>query len=488
MPLTLLRRGARLLPLLILVGLLWGCAKKPAEEEAKPAAPVKVKDAETVKEPGWTDLVGTVQPLPDKVGRITAAVEGRMLPAFRDADIRPPEEGEAVKAGQPIIQLDDTIARANVQKAQANFRDLTQQQAQARVAADLAAIEWKRLSNLFDTATAANEKPLVSPIEVQKARLLLDDALSKEKGACARATAADADLKILEAQLAYFTPSSPIDGQLGQLQVTPGQSVTAGTVIAEVVNLDEVDVLCYVPAALAARLNFGMVAQIVPDAHMKAQLNEMKDRLDRALKEMKDPMEKAQLKEMKDRLDKEAKLIGKVQFIAVQGQPETGQFAVKVRFDNPGGTLLRTNSVVRIQVQTTGEAERLVISAAALMEDTDPPTALVAVDVVTKKNAEGVEEKTAKVLKVKIKVGVRYRDPEKPEESWVEVLGAQEDKEKGAEFVVRRGKNPQGKDERQLVNAKTGKELELFIIEGGHGLKDGDPIKLEAEEPEEEKK
>jgi RND family efflux transporter MFP subunit len=433
MPPSTRRPAARLLAAVPLAVLAWGCVKpKPAEEEGHPA-PVRVAEARTVKLAEWTELVGATQPLPEKVARVSAAVESRVLPAFRDKQNKPVKEGDPVRAGQPLIQLDDTVARAGFEKAEASLKDLKQQQAQAHVAAELADIEVKRLAKLIDDAQSRGEKPLVSAIELQKARLAYQDAQSREEGAAARGAAAAAELRGMEAQRRYYTPASPIDGRVGQLQVTPGQSVPVGTVIADVVNLDEIDVLCYVPPAVAARL--------APD--------------------------------MPARLGADAAADGRVAFVAQQGQPETGLVAVKVRFPNDKAGL-RANTVVRVQVRTRPEADRLVIPASALMEDSEPPTALVVVEETRK---QGDEEKAVKVVRrLKVSVGVRDRHGH-----LVEVLGARDDKGEG--YVVRPAKDEHGNDELQLQDPD-GKEVELFVAEGGHGLKDGDEVKVEEEHDE----
>ena len=42
-------------------------------------------------------------------------------------------------------------------------------------------------------------------------------------------------------------PDKAIAGRLGLIRVVPGQTLSPGTVVAEVIDLSEVDVLCFVP-------------------------------------------------------------------------------------------------------------------------------------------------------------------------------------------------------------------------------------------------
>ena len=83
---------------LLLACALAGCGKAsaPAAEEEHPA-PVKAVAARTVAVGEWTEVLGTTQPLPDRIARITAAVEGRVVSVLGDgkgARVRPDRRGD----------------------------------------------------------------------------------------------------------------------------------------------------------------------------------------------------------------------------------------------------------------------------------------------------------------------------------------------------------------------------------------------------------
>src|SRR5207302_6280913 len=92
-----------------------------------------------------------------------------------------------------------------------------------------------------------------------------------------------------------------------------------------------------------------------------------------------------------------------VAFIAVHGQAETGNFAVKVRFANRD-LALRANAVARLQVLTLSKKDALAIPVAALMEDQNPPVVIV----VTPEQKEG--KTVYKALKLQAVVGLRDRE------------------------------------------------------------------------------
>jgi multidrug efflux pump subunit AcrA (membrane-fusion protein) len=343
---------------------------------------------------------------------VTALVEGRVLHVLGDG-AKSVSEGDLIAASQVIAQLDDRILRSNRDKLNAGLVDADEQIRQAQLARDLAKIEVKRLKDLGGASTG--NLPLVSQIELSKAILLELDAESKEKSAQAKKASLKAEIDGLAAQLDAYTLRSPIAGRLGLLQVVPGQTLSVGTVVAEVVDLTQIDVYGLAAPSTAAKVAVGQPAKL-GDA------------------------------------------VGTVVYVAVQAQPETGAFAIKVRFPNPD-LKLRANSIVRIAIATQPEKERLVVPEVAVMEDATPPYVLTADEVKTVKSGDH-EERIGKVEKLIPKLGIRDR-----EKHVIEILGL---------------RNVEKKEDEPVDHA-------LFIVEGGQGLRDDDEVKVEAATKEKEK-
>jgi len=407
----------------LLAGAALGChGTAPSPEEEPPQAPVQAQPAKKMVLGEWTDLFGTTQPLPNHSARISAAVEGHVLYVLGDGKGSVVVEGQQVKAGQVIVRLEDRVPRANRAKLLAMLNDLGEQHKQAGYALELATIDVNRLKDLLQSTSTSGSVPLVSRVELEKAQVLQKDAQSKLKSVAEKQAAARGDLKALDAQLEFFTLRAPIAGRLSIVQAVPGQTLSPGTIVADVVDLDPIDVLCFAPPDTAAMLALDQPAKLV--------LEESGE---------KEPAAPLVTK-------------GKVAFIAVSAQPETGNVPIKARFPNPD-LRLRAHAVVRVFVLTKPEKERLTIPEAALMEDLDIPTVVAVQDVKTEKK-DGEEFQVGKARKLQVVLGVRDRD-----RGIVEILGLED----------------------AATKERVAPEGLLFVTEGGNGLQNDDIVKLQTE-------
>jgi membrane fusion protein (multidrug efflux system) len=351
-----------------LAGLGPGCQKVESPEEEEHAAPTKWEHPEKGVLQEWADLLGTTQTLPNRLARVSAGIEGQVLEVLPGEGAKAVAEGQQVHAGQVLVRLDDHVVRANRDKLLAAENELEELARQAGLAVELARIEVERLDNLESGGRVAGLVP-VSKVEREKARVTLLEAQSKQKAALAHQEAARAERKALEEQLSLFTLRAPIAGRLGLVHAVPGQTLAVGTVVAEVVDLDEIDVLCFVPASTVARLRLGQEARV-------GRAGES---------------------------DEEGTTAGKVAYIGAQAQAETGTVAVKARFPNRD-LGLRANTLRQVRVLTGSKEARFTLPEAALLEDQDPPAVLVAVP---EKNDKG--EEVHKAHKYVAVVGLRDR-------------------------------------------------------------------------------
>jgi RND family efflux transporter MFP subunit len=461
---------------LLLALLPSGCAKTPAAagDEKAPPAPVKAVQPHEELVAEWMQLPGTTQPLPNRSAKISAAVEGRVLTLLPDLGGKPVEEGQSVRAGQVIVQLDNRIAKANRDHAAAVQHELEAEKKVADSAVKAAEIDVRRLEGLERGASGTQQR-LISPVDVSKARLALEDAQAKRQGVGAKQASGLAQLKALDEQSQLYTLRSPIAGRLGAIQVVSGQTLSVGTTVADVVDLDEIDVVCFVPPSQVYRLKLGQPAQIVLSEPPESKAPD-----------------------------------GRVVFIAVQAQAESGSFPVKVRFPNPG-LRLRANTLVRVRIQTEPPKKRLVIPEAALQEDEDPPGVILVTDITEasdEKHEEHAEDKKGDKAEDKKgdkaeehaedKKEEKKRDKAEDKKGEKPAEGKEEPEHGGKQGKARRLQARLGvrDDAQKLVEIlgledpeKKGPVPPLkeawFVIEGGNGLHTDDPVKLEEEEQHE---
>jgi RND family efflux transporter MFP subunit len=401
---------------LVLMPILPGCSKTPPPEEETWIAPVKVAPANELSVGEFTELIGATQPLPGRSGRITAPVEGHVVSILTDDMGQTIHEGQQVAKDQVVARMDDRVVRAQRDKIVAQLDEIKETRKQADLAYQGASLDVDRLNKLLPGG-ASDSTGLVSRIELEKAKLTQQDAESKQRAVAAKEKTLRADLHALDVQLHFFELRAPIAGILGSLQVVPGQTLTPGMTVAEVSELSQIDLVVFAAPRPAQKLRLSQSAWLPG----------------------KEP----------DEPDKEGPE-GKVVFIAVQAQPDTGNFLVKVRFPNEK-LKLRSNEVKRAFVETEPEKKRLTIPEAALMEDQEPPMVVVAEDVKIEKK-EGKDERMGKAKRLRAHIGVR---------------------DHGHHVVeIHKLEDPESKKTIPAAGA-------LFIVEGGHGLHDGDLLKIE---------
>jgi RND family efflux transporter MFP subunit len=404
-----------------------GCHRgaAPAEEKVPPA-PVKWEGARQLFLEEWTELVGTTQALPDHAARVTAPVEGRVSSVLTSADGKRLTEGQSVRQGDVLVQLDATTLHANRAKSEAAKKVLLAEKEATDLAVKQAELEYKRLNDL-KRRQEQDRSILMSPIELEKASMALAAAQAHARADERKLEGADKELAALDQLIGLYTLTAPRAGRLGRLQVVVGQTLSVGAAVADIVDIEnEIDVLCFVAATDARKLRVGQPARV-------------------------GTVEKS------GAVATGAGPEGKVEFIADQAEAETGLLAVKVRFPNRD-LKLRANAVTRVRILTQPGRACWSLPESALTEDQDPPSVVVVEDIAIKTNADGKEEQSGKARRLRAVVGVRDRTLKQ-----VEVV---------------RLEDPDKKWHGDLEHV-------LIVVEKGQGLQTGDAVRLEQEEDEE---
>jgi membrane fusion protein, multidrug efflux system len=227
-------RGAALVSALVSLAslVLSDCSGAvPQEQASNEATEVAVQVGPVIKADlrARVEAYGMIEPEPAKNGapsggaRLAAPIAG-IVAAVHVV------EGQSVKAGDLVVNLDDRVAQAAVDKAQH------------------ALVFAQQVADRLD-------------------RLIGSGAISMQlkQEADQRLAAARAELAAAQAATAQVRLVSPLDGVVARINVQPGQSVDLNTIVAEIVDLKRLVVTVNVPADEAARVRPGQSAEIFID-------------------------------------------------------------------------------------------------------------------------------------------------------------------------------------------------------------------------------
>lgn len=209
-----------------LLGILLGCSDDAGSEQAKrPKRPAQLVELATVDiEPiqHQSQRTGTLKAR--KTIRIFNQEEGSLtsLPFY---------EGDSIKKGDILLQIDDKLLRAQFDKAKA-----TLQQAQQ---------DLKRLQKL-------RKKRLVAEDEVNRARTALD--------------VAEAEQRLLSTRLGYTSLASPINGIISERLAEPGDVAPRHTHLLTLIDTETLITEVAVSGLLLPVLSVGDTVDVQIDA------------------------------------------------------------------------------------------------------------------------------------------------------------------------------------------------------------------------------
>ena len=201
-----------------------------------PPIPVDVDTAryqsvvDAVRATGRIEALQAVELRPDEQGRVTA------IHFF---------EGQSVARGAPLVRIDDSMLRAQAERAAAD-RDLARQQ-----------LERVRLLRQQNASSAAD--------------------LERAEAASRSAAAA---LSVLQLQIARSTVRAPFAGVVGQRFVSVGDYVTTGTRLLTLQTVDPQRAVIEVPERHAVRLRPGQTVAFTVAADPGRTFNAVVDFID----------------------------------------------------------------------------------------------------------------------------------------------------------------------------------------------------------------
>jgi HlyD family secretion protein len=175
-------------------------------------------------------------------------------------------EGDEVKKGDLLLQIDKAQYDANAQAQQAALDALFAQRESDRFTRAQAERDWERLKKNFEARIESEQN-------LQKARLALDSALANEKADDRRIEQAKAQLLANKDSLKKTTLLAPIDGVVTARPVEQGENAiigtmnNPGTVLLTISDMSVVDAEMEVDETDIPHVKVGQKAKLTFDAY-----------------------------------------------------------------------------------------------------------------------------------------------------------------------------------------------------------------------------
>jgi len=164
------------------------------------------------------------------------------------------KEGDAVKAGQVLIQQVDDVERARLAQLEADSKDMTHIQA-AEASLAQKQVDLKKLERAAERNAATELEVEHAKLSVKMAELSLQ--LAKFEHEQAKRKYTEAKIKLEKMSL-----KSPIDGRIETIHVEAGESVNVLADVVRVVQIDPLWIDVPVPLAMAMVLGQGKAVKV----------------------------------------------------------------------------------------------------------------------------------------------------------------------------------------------------------------------------------
>lgn len=230
--------------------LLTGChgdTAAPAVAAQTVAARVVVSSQQQI--PVGVSATGTVH------ARQSAAIAAQVMGRVEQVLVR---EGDTVRAGQPLVVLDDAALRDSATQAKASVVAAEQQQAAAASQASLAESTLKRYQQL-------QAQQSVSPQEMDEVSRRAEAAEAQLNAARAQAQAAQAQAAGARAMLDYTRIAAPFAGTVTARLADPGAMAAPGVPLLQIDQAGPLQIQATVDESLIGSVRRGMSVPVTVD-------------------------------------------------------------------------------------------------------------------------------------------------------------------------------------------------------------------------------
>jgi RND family efflux transporter MFP subunit len=213
-----------------------GCSKAPPPAPAMQAMPVMVQQVSLSAVPTTEIYVSTIKSR--RSATLQPQVDGNLTRILV-------KSGDAVKAGQVLMQIDPLKQVATVQAQQGSEQ-------QQRAMLQYNQSELARQQQLFQAGIISQQAYEQAQQAFQNSKAAVD--------------AAAAQTKTQRQQLAYYQISAPFAGIVGDIPVHQGDYVSTSTMLTTVDENKDLEAYIYIPAERAAQVKNGLGVDLLDEA------------------------------------------------------------------------------------------------------------------------------------------------------------------------------------------------------------------------------
>jgi HlyD family secretion protein len=181
-------------------------------------------------------------------------------------------EGDLVKPGQVVVQMDTSTLQAQLAEAKAGLASAQEQLAGARATIakqksqiELAKVEKKRAANLVAERAGSQRDLDVRIMAVKSSTASLGEANAQVEVAIKKIDEAGAKVAEIQSEIDDATLKSPVFGRVLYRLAEPGEVLSAGGKALTLINLEDVYMEIFLPAKQAAAVRIGSDARITLD-------------------------------------------------------------------------------------------------------------------------------------------------------------------------------------------------------------------------------
>lgn len=183
------------------------------------------------------------------------------------------QEGDAVKKGDVLAEMNTTVLQAELAQAQARKAQAEAAKIKAEAtlkekisARDGAKKTFDRQKELFKTKAASQQHVETAETNYLTKAAEVEAAQAEVKVADANINAAQADIARIQADINDSKLTAPLDGRVQYKIAEEGEVLASGGKVLNMIDLSDVYMTFYLPAKDAGRVKIGAEARILLDA------------------------------------------------------------------------------------------------------------------------------------------------------------------------------------------------------------------------------